>query len=295
MMDEIYQLLLQRNAHETTPFLSIHQSNATLLNQVDSLQAKYQLAERQISQLQEELATATTSRAGTNGSGASTSSAAAAAALKSEKRLREKLERLQEELNNKLQLESDTNAAALQSAQEFSRLKDVKSEQEQTIESLRQEQLRTERAIEHLTNELENAKANTKLAEQQYEGLKTTIRTLQEENDDLKKENRELESRLVTDKAKLVDEMNKLTDMVDGLKKEANMLRSLKEQDDRRNKGLSLKSWWNKSEKSDMGKNQEGTDDNDDARKFGSLDVVVPSAPKQTIAAHTSEGMVSSR
>jgi autophagy-related protein 16 len=70
-----------------------------------------------------------------------------------------------------------------------------------------------------LTNELSKAKSYVKLAEQQYDGLKNSIRTLQEDNDELQKDSRDYEPRLVTDKGKLVNEMNGLTDIIEGLKK----------------------------------------------------------------------------
>ena len=101
--------------------------------------------------------------------------------------------------------------------------------------------------MEHLTTELNDAKSRTKLAEQQYVGLKDTIRILQEENDSVKKENRELETRFVTEKDKLSMEMNKLADVCDSLKRELDMLRGLKQQEEKRKTWFGLASTGSKS------------------------------------------------
>ena len=48
MMEELYQLILERNDKETNAFVSIHSANATLLNQIDALQAKCDDLEREL-------------------------------------------------------------------------------------------------------------------------------------------------------------------------------------------------------------------------------------------------------
>jgi autophagy-related protein 16-1 len=278
-MNEIYQLLLERNARETAPFVSIHQANATLLNQVDSLQQKCQLVERQVARLTEQLQENTTSNKGG-------SSAVTTAALKNERRLREKLEKLQEELNAKTRIESEERAAALQTTKELSLVKDLNTAQEYTIRNLRQENEQLERAVEHLTNEMNSAKSDTNLAEQQYDGLKRSIRTLQEENDEYKKENRMLEARLMESKGKTVEEMNILTDMVDALKQEVDMLRAFKAQEEKRSK-----SWFRGSTGNTFTDQPPAKEEPGASRKWGSLGVVLPSAPKHVIQAHSMEGM----
>jgi autophagy-related protein 16 len=82
-MEDLYHLVLERNARETTPFVAVHEANATLLNQIDALQAKCEELERDLVIQQEKLESAGPS----SGRGAS-------AALKNETRLREKLEML---------------------------------------------------------------------------------------------------------------------------------------------------------------------------------------------------------
>jgi autophagy-related protein 16 len=275
-MEEIHRLILKRNAVETSPFLLVHAANATLLNQVDALQTKCDSLERECAEQKQQLEEGSVSGSGNN--------RAAAAALKSEARLREKVEKLQEELNEKLRLHSEDAEAALKAAKELSDLKDVTTAQEATISNLKGENERSEKAIERLTNELQEAESRTRLAEQQYTGLKETIRTLQDENDSLKEENRKLVGRLVQDKEKKSDEMNALTEMVEKLKKEVDMLRSLKVQEDKRRK------WFGRAAVG--GDSETGSPEvkkGHSARRFGSMGAIVPSGPKQIIKAHSSE------
>lgn len=282
-MNAIYQQLLERNTRETTPFTCIHQANATLLNQVDGLQNKCEGLERDISELHQQVQDAASTKSGGKASGA-----AAAAALKNETRLRDKLEKLQEELNAKLKAHAEDQAAALKTAKDLSEMKDLNTAQERTIQNLREAHDRAEKAIEHLENQLADSKSRTHLAEQQYSGLKDTIRSLQGENDDVKKENRELETRLVADKGKLIDEMNVLTEMVDGLKKEVDMLRSYKVQEDKR------RSWFGKAATPTKDSKNEGKEKakkgEPDGRRWGSFGVCVPSATKYTVSAHVMDG-----
>lgn len=283
-MNEVYQQLLERNARETFPYLPVHEANATLLNQVDSLQNKCDDYEREISWLQQQLDDVS----GSDQAGKGTS-AAAKAALKNEARLRDKLEKLQEELNSKLKLHAEDQASALKTAKEVSDLKDQNLAQEATISNLRKENGRKENAIEHLTEQLTDAKSRTKLAEQQYVGLKETIRGLQKENDELKEESRKMEARLVADKGKMIDEMNVLTEMVDSLKREVDMLRSFKGQEERRKSG----SWFTRTSSTDSKGTKDTTEKSEkgenNSRKFGMLGVIVPTGPKQIIQAHMSE------
>lgn len=282
-MADIYQLLLERNARETDPFVSIHEANATLLNQVDALRNKCDAAEREISTLRQQLSEASSSSAGPK-----SNAAAATAALKSEARLRDKLEKLQEEINSKLKGEAEEQASALKTAKDLSDMKDINTAQEKTIGNLREENDRQERVIEHVTNEMNDAKSRMDLAEKQYDGLKKTIRSLQEENDQLKKENRQLEERLVAGKGKTVDEMNVLTDMVNALKMEVDMLRSYKLQEDKR------RSWFGGGSPvaghKDGKQQEQSTKGKSGSRKWGSFGVVVPSSIKQRVAAHNMEG-----
>jgi autophagy-related protein 16 len=278
MMNELYQQVLERNARETTPFLSIHQANASLLIQIDALQSKREGLERDIVAQQQLL-----EEAGPNNGKTYLSQSAA---LKNETRLRDKLEKLQEELSDKLKIHSEEQAIALTTTKELAELKDLKISQAGTISELRQEDEKKEHTIEHLTTELADAKSRTKLAEQQYVGLKDSIRVLQEENDLIKKENRELETRFVSEKEQVSNEMNVLTEMVDRLKKEVDMLRALKVQEDKRT------SWFGKAAiQKVVGSSPEKIEEVGDTsgRKWGSVDVILPSKPMHILQAHKKE------
>lgn len=268
--------MLERNARETTPFVAIHESNALLLIQIDALQARCEDLERDLVVQQEKLESVEQ-----GGDGQRTQSAA----LKNETRLRDKLEKLQEELAEKMKLHAEDQTNALKVARELSDIKDLTVSQDSIIAHLKEEKERKDRAIEHLTSESTDAKSRTKLAEQQYVGLKDTIRVLQEENDLIKKENRELETRFVSEKEKMSDEMNKFSEMCDRLKKEVDMLRGLKAQEEKR------KSWFGLSSvdknKASVEKKVESNEST--SRKWGDSCVVLPSAPKQVISAHHSE------
>jgi autophagy-related protein 16 len=272
LLENLHQSLLERNIRETLPFLEVHEANATLLNQVDGLQLKCEALERENAQLD--------SSAGGSGNNGDT------AALRNETRLRDKLEKLQEELNEKLKAHQKDTAQALQTANALALTKESHAGLEQKIKKLEQEALKKDKNISHLTQQVQDSKSITRLAEQQYMGLKETIRSLQKENDVMKDENGKLIDRLVSGKDKTSDEVNTLNEMVAQLRKEVDMLRTLKLQDDKR------RSWFggsktNKDEeeakksKIIVTKGEEAT-----SRKFGTIGSILPSSIAQTIEAH---------
>lgn len=285
-MDEnwILQQLKARNDRETTPFLSIQESYNHLLLQGDTLQAKLDASERENSALQQQLDEISQS-SGTKGS----SNGAYSAAIKNETRVRDKLEKLQEEYNQKLKEEAKEKETVLDLTKEISQLKDQNTTNLASIASLKEENARAEKRIEHLTNEYKETTSRAELAEKQYEGLKLTIRNLQKENDDLQKENRQLENRVVTEKSKLLSEMNSLTELVEALKKERDMLRSLQNQETKK------KSWFGGGQSSNMrhtsGQPATTTIEEDPSRKFGDMKVVLPTVPKFPLAAHSPDGI----
>lgn len=287
-MEELYQLVVERNHRETTPFLAIHEANATLLHQLDALQAKCEELERELLVQREfKVDNNNSDHHHHEGRGGTISQSAA---LRNETRLREKLEKLQEELNQKMKLHADDQASALELAKELSSNKDAMKVHEDKIQKLQEEIDLKDRAIEHMTNELNDAQARTKLAEQQYVGLKDTIRVLQEENDSLKKENRMLESRLVSDKEALVTEMNGLSELCEKLKKERDMLRSLKSDEEKRK----TSSWFGLSSSSSKPDSstpsKANNSETEDTRKYDpNMAVVLPTKIRQKITAHTTE------
>ncbi len=282
-MEELYQLVSERNARETTPFIAIHEANATLLNQIDALQSKCEDQERELLDNQGGSAAVSSLHDGRSGT------MAQSAALKNEMRLREKLEKLQEELTHKMMMHAQDQTSALEMAKQLASAKDNIRAHEGTIKKMEEEITKKDRRIEHMTNELEDARSRTKLAEQQYVGLKNSIRVLQEENDGIKKENRILESRLLTDKEKMVGEINHLSEMCEKLKRQNEMLRSLKSDEEKRKSSwFGLSSTTNTKTKSPTKEN--GSSEDRDSRKFNpKMAVVVPTKPRQKITAHTAE------
>ena len=292
----LLERLEARNKRETTPFLAIQDVYNHLLLQVDTLQAKLDAVERENSMLKQQLDESSVLSTGSSKATGSIGGAYSAA-IRNEARVRDKLEKLQEEYNNKLKSEAEEKANVLKLTKELSEMKDQNTANISTIANLKEENARAEKSIEHLTNECNEANSRAELAEKQYEGLKMTIRTLQTENDDFQKENRQLETRLITEKTKLVSEMNSLTELVEGLKKERDMLRALQQQESKK------KSWFgggyasSSTTPSSVVKPTDGLpvtppiEEEDPSRKFGDMKIVVPTAPKFTIAAHSSEGV----
>jgi autophagy-related protein 16 len=267
-LHDIHCKILERNAVETDPFVSVYASNSTLWKQVDALQLQVDSLERDLVIAKEDEAP----------------NKAANAALKNEKRLRDKLEKLQQELNDKLRTQTDEAATALKTAQKLAELKEKSSQQEKEIDKLKDEGEKAQIVIQHLEEQVEDAKSRVKLAELQYDGLKETIRTLQEENDELKKENGGLVDRAVNEKESASEQLNILNEMVDKLKKEVDMLRSLKKQEEKR------RSWFGKaSVNADHEKNHEQKKTHAVHRKWGAIGVIVPSEPRHTIQAHAAE------
>lgn len=175
------------------------------------------------------------------------------------------------------------SSSALKAAKDLSEQKDLNKAQEAIIFDLQEENKRQEGAVSRLTEQLELAETHSRLAEKQYNGLKDTIRSLQEENDALEKSNKELVGRLVSGKEEMMSQMDKMTDMMKNLQREVDMLRTLKDHEEKR--GL----WGRKISNSDNVNLEEDSSRSPSSRRFGVSGVVVPSGPKQVIKAHASD------
>ena len=222
-LESILGLIQERNLRETSPFIAIHDRCNLLEQQVEAGHRKCEDLERQISFQPY----ASSSSAGLP-SGPSTTESAA---LRNERRMREMLERLEQELKTKnVQHEEDVDKIE-KSQKELKDLKEVHMAQEKSLIQLQEEIDEKQKALDHVSNIVEDSQQRTKLAEQQYIGLKETIRALQDENDEYQKENRQLEQRLVSEKERLSTEMNALTDTVEKLKKELDLIRSQQQED----------------------------------------------------------------
>ena len=163
---------------------------------------------------------------------------------------------------------------------DLTKLREENTIHETTISSLREELSQSKILIRNLTQELDEAKNRARLAEMQFDGLKATIETLQVQNDEFRKSNHSLIGRLVTEKEKSVEQMNEMTELVDRLKKEVDMLKSLLEQEEKRK-------FWKGGIGHEIAKNN---DDLKGHRRFGATGVIVPSTPKVIVRAHPSQG-----
>lgn len=98
-MDQVYNLIQQRNAIETLPFISLHSSNSQLQNLVASLQFHCESLERQYLEQQQLLADQALL---VNQSNQNIIKSGSGGVSKNEGKLREKIAKLQEDLNEKL-------------------------------------------------------------------------------------------------------------------------------------------------------------------------------------------------
>jgi regulator of replication initiation timing len=184
-------------------------------------------------------------------------------------------------------IDMDASAAALKTANDLAGMKDMNATLEGTVTDLRKANKKLDETVNRLKEEIKDAKSHTKLAEKQYAGLKDTIRGLQEENDVIKSENTKLVDRLVSEKEKSMDQVREMSETVEKLVKEIEMLKSLKKLEEKQKKGL----WFTKAGSSEDGN---GTDDKqenkqDNARQWGTLGVIIPTEAKHVIQAHSSE------
>lgn len=312
----LYSLVQERNARETIPFVAIHDSNCTLSKEVDSWRNKCEDLEREIVIYQEALKEIQLRFSAHNNSNKAEDDSdndhddeknvlnySESVALKNERKMIEELERFQSQIKAQderhikylVNIKNATN-----SRDEFKKLY---NSQEVNLSELQKEKEQQERALEHITNKVSDSEQRAKLAEQQYIGLKDTIRILQEENYILKKENRQFEGRMIEEKDRLSSEVNNLNEMLDQLKRETDMLRSLKKQEEKRKSWFGLAITTTKdatagttvktkisSDKSTWNENSNYLDkDSISGRKFGSLSIVPPSEPEKIIQAHRKE------
>jgi autophagy-related protein 16 len=166
-------------------------------------------------------------------------------------------------------------------SQDLSEQIQLNQKKENTIDTLLEELKQKDVVIERITIELRESNANAKLAEQQYDGLKSTIDRLQEDNDKLTKSNDEFVNRIMQEKEKYMEEMNKMTVLYEHANKKIGMLQNLQEQEKKRF------TW--KSKKSSVESSDDSNTSQSNARKFGSMGVVIPSGVKQSISAHRSQ------
>ncbi|KAL7439154.1 hypothetical protein ACHAXM_006554 [Skeletonema potamos] len=279
-MEDVYNLIQQRNSYETFPFLPIHASNFSLSNLADALQTRCEALEKQYYLEQQQLlvqAHQIEEAAQDHGGGNNNKNEPSTAT-----RLRVEVAQLHSGLKEKKMKELHSTAA-MKARKELDLLKEEKSAQETIISSLKMEIERSNEITTHLQSELENAKSLTRLSEKQFDGLKNAIRQLQEENEEKTKLNERLVENAVAEKEKMAEQFNSMNDMVEKLQKEINMLRSYNTKSD--------KGWFrlpNSKENKKSSTAAEGLPDDTitQERKWGAFGAVLPSKPLYTIKAH---------
>lgn len=275
-MEDIYSLIQQRNATETLPFLPIHSTNKYLQSLADTLQYRCESLERQYLEQQQLVVEQAQLIQQHNADSEKQTSP------KTEARLKEKVAKLQDELNEKLQKEVKSEADAIETSKELSCLKEQCTTHESTISNMQMELDRCNEIIKHLTSELEESKSRTRLAENQFDGLKDAIRTLQEENEEKTKLNERLINEAVTVKEQYMDQFNSMNDTVEKLQKETDMLKSLNKNN---------KSWFGltRGHLGGAAKHEAEKDESKSNRQWGTVGAVLPTQPQYTIQAHKND------
>lgn len=257
-MDVIHALIQERNALETEPFSVIIDSNIALNESVYDLEHQNGLLQIENTRQKDDidkLSVLLHNKGPT----------------KTEMRQQDKIQKLEHQLNEKQDVES-----------QLSKQKESNHELEKTITTLKEHISKKELNIDQLNEQLEDAQKNTKLAEKQYDGLKDTIRRFEEENETLTKQYEEMEGRILSEKEKFVDLMNKMNVENEELKKKIEMLTELNKQEKRRF------IWSAKQKSTDDILNDSNSDSmkRQSSRRFGSMGVVVPSVISQKVIAH---------
>jgi chromosome segregation ATPase len=308
LFSSLLSLIEERNARETIPFEEIHNSNQELAIQVNQWRFKCNELEQKLVLVQESLSIAEAAAAAlssslgqdqNNTNSGPSSSSSSSAALRNERKMREQLERLEGQLQQKSEQHQQDVQRIEDLVKEKDHLEILKDSQENTIAKLQEENDQRNHLIQHLQTENRDNQQRTNLAEQQYAGLKDAIRVLQEENDSLQKENRQLEKRLVSEKDNLVNELNNLTEMMEQLKRQAAMSQTLQQQEEKRRKDgwFQLSSSSNVNQSPSITPNIAPTEtETTIADKVHKVEVqrpvvasVVPSKPKHVITAHFKE------
>jgi len=258
-MEVLHDLLKERNAFETEPFTAVFESNAILNASIHELQHRYDVVQTENTRHKEDIDKLS-------------SQLQARGPTKIELKQREKIQKLEEQLNEKRYAEAD-----------LAKEKDKSKELQSTIENLKEHITKKETKMNQLQEQCEDAQKQTKLAEKQYDGLKETIQRLQSDNDTLQKNYDEIEGRILQEKEKFVELMNKMNKDNEELQKKIDMLTELNMQEKKRF------IWSAKGDKGDgSGDGDVNLADggNNSSRMFGGAGVVVPTSIKQRIMAH---------
>eukprot|EP00814_Leptocylindrus_danicus_P001554 CAMPEP_0116017934 /NCGR_PEP_ID=MMETSP0321-20121206/8351_1 /TAXON_ID=163516 /ORGANISM="Leptocylindrus danicus var. danicus, Strain B650" /LENGTH=550 /DNA_ID=CAMNT_0003488237 /DNA_START=59 /DNA_END=1712 /DNA_ORIENTATION=+ len=199
---------------------------------------------------------------------------------KIEVKLRDKIQLLQDQLNEKLEKEVEASANYVRATNELSKLKDRAIANSAEIDRLREENKRAENNVAAMSSRLKMAEHTASIAEKHYVAFKDEMATLQKENIDLKAENTQLVNRLVSEKEKMMAQFNTMNEMNEKLQKEISLLRSMAKADREK---------LNNHNDGDNNITNSGDQRIKGGRMWGSGGVIVPSTPKHVLNAHTNE------
>jgi predicted nucleic acid-binding Zn-ribbon protein len=174
--------------------------------------------------------------------------------------------------------EAEVAAVSLETASKLSKETDKNKALELTVTNMKEEVEKQEEMIDRLNKDLKEAWSQTSLAEKQYDGLKETIRRLQNENEELTKSNDEFVNRIVQEKEKSVEEMNSMMQLNEEMKKKIDMLSAVQKQEKK-------KFLWSAIGVQSKQKKEPAVEEKN-TRKFGAHGVIVPTAPKTAVRAH---------
>ena len=270
-IDLFYALIEQRNRRETPQYVcALHESNAALQNVADTVRGKYDVLKRENNELKLQLMEVNKGSADGNS--------------KMEKRLRDKVQELQDRLNSCLEKDVAETARQLESTKEMSRLKELSYKHEKDIDDLMQEKTKLETKVADMKISLEKSELKSSYAEKHCNAFKEEMTTLQNENLALKTENMQLVTRLVTEKENMMSQFNTMNELNDSLNKEIVVLRDLLK--DERAKSSSRESLFS-GRSSDVQKGNQI----DGGRMWGnSGKTVLPSSPLYVVkGAHSCE------
>jgi autophagy-related protein 16 len=263
-MEVINALIEERNAFETEPFLTVMDSNVVLSTTVHELQHRYDVLQIENGRQKEDIDKLS-------------SQLQAKGPTKYELKQRDKIEKLEEQLYEKRNIESD-----------LSKQNERNHKLDKTIQLLKDNITQKETKISQLQDKITATNTQANLITKQYDGFKTTIERLQNENETLSTQYNDIENRILRDKETFIEMMNKMNTENERLIKQIEMLTELNKQEKKR-------FIWS-AKKKDV--NVDGTSgsiavlaDNETAnsrsRKFGGgPSVIVPTSISQKIVAH---------
>lgn len=254
-MEKIYDLILERNSLETAPFREVYESNCHLNSLIRTLEIKCHRLESEYRQHSQ----------------------------------KDQLELVQRQIIEKEKQETEFRQQNTKLTVELSKLEEEKAEQNELILQLRKDIEEQESAFIRIKDELSETVNVKNITEKQYDSLKDTINRLREENESLQSSNEELVNRIMTEKEKSMEEMIKMTELLEQANKKVDMLTAMHDQ--QKKQFEKRRFHFGKTNKNSPDEKEEGSHDDASSmqRQFGSIGVVPPTKILQKIHAHISQ------